>query len=148
VSVEDVTTGNVKCIPLDHLGLSLGPTATYHYMSDGAVGNRIKDFLGMGQAVPYQTIATGLSAQILFRITDAQKAAMLPFTGMKQTHFVEIGRTSSHVLVKLTCGGMIGLPVYSRSYGISALASLLRVITPSMGLQFDDVCVPGPVRVA
>jgi hypothetical protein len=144
VSVEDVITGEVKCIPLDHIGLSLGPTATYHYVNDGAVGNRLKDFLGFGQPVPYQTIATGLSAQVLFRITDARKAAMLPFTGMKQTHFVEIGRTSSHVLVKLTCGGMIGLPVYSRSYGISALASLLRVITPSMGLQFEDVVCAWP----
>ena len=46
--------------------------------------------------------------------------------------------------MKLTCGGVIGLPVYSRSYGISALASILRVITPAMGLQFEDVICAWP----
>jgi hypothetical protein len=144
VEVEDFAAGNVSCIPLDHLGLSLGPTATYRYAEGGGLGAWLKDALGIGKAVPHQTIATGMSAQVLFRITDHKKAAVLPFTGMKQTHFVEIGRTGDRVLMKLTCGGTIGLPVYSRSYGISAIASMLRVITPALGLQFEDVVCAWP----
>ncbi|MFT3986149.1 hypothetical protein [Aestuariivirga sp.] len=127
VTLADPATGSITCLPLDHLGLSLGPTATYRYAQ------------GTASPVPYQTIATGLSAQVLFRITDEAKSRDLPFTGLKQTHFVEIGRSKTHVLMKLTCGGVIGLPVYSRSYGISALASLLRVIGPGVGLMFEDV---------
>jgi|GEM_PF-3691566 len=127
VTLADPSIGEITCLALDHLGLSLGPTATYRYAQ------------GKGSPVPYQTIATGLSAQVLFRITDDAKSRDLPFTGLKQTHFVEIGRSKTHVLMKLTCGGVIGLPVYSRSYGISALASLLRVIGPGVGLAFEDV---------
>jgi hypothetical protein len=144
LAAEDLARGDVKCIPVDHLGLSLGPTATFHYATNrgGDVGaNRL--FRGC-RPVPYQTIATGMSAQVRFRITDPKRVAVLPFTGMKQTHFVEIGRSSSHVLMKLTCGGMIGLPIYSRSYGISAIASMLRVITPGMGLRFEDVICAWP----
>lgn len=144
VEIEDFAAGRISCIPVDSLGLSLGPTATYGYAGDGGFVNRMKDALGIGQPVPYQTIATGMSAQVLFRITDPGKAAVLPFTGMKQTHFVEIGRTTDRVLMKLTCGGMIGLPVYSRSYGISAITSMLRVITPALGLEFEDVVCAWP----
>jgi hypothetical protein len=144
VAIQNLRTGEIECVPADHLGLSLGPSATYHYARTGAAVNRLADALQLDLPVPYQTIATGLSAQILFRITDADRARQLPFTGMKQTHFVEIGRTDTHVLMKLTCGGMIGLPVYSRSYGISALASILRVLTPDAGLQFEDVICAWP----
>lgn len=141
---EDLVSGTITCLPVDYLGLSLGPTATFHYPNASSAYDRIKDRLSIGLPVPYQTIATGLSAQVLFRIVDKSKTINLPFTGMKQTHFVEIGRTDSHVLMKLTCGGVIGLPVYSRSYGISAMASLLRVIGPGTGLEFEDVVCAWP----
>ena len=144
VRIEDIRTGDADCLPLDYLGLSLGPSATYCFAEAHTVWDKVRDSLKIGLPVPYQTIATGLSAQVLFRITDAARARQLPFTGMKQTHFVEIGRTGSHVLMKLTCGGMIGLPVYSRSYGLSALASILRVLTPASGLQFEDVVCAWP----
>jgi hypothetical protein len=144
VVIEDLRSRESRCVPVDHLALSLGPTATYHYETPPRLADRIKDRLEIGLPVPYQTIATGLSAQVLFRITDAARREEIPFTGMKQTHFVEMGRTDTHVLMKLTCGGVIGLPVYSRSYGISALASLLRTITPEMGLQFEDVVCAWP----
>lgn len=144
VAIENCATGELTCVPVDFLALSLGPTATFHYPPAQTAIHHVGDILGIGQPVPHQTIATGMSAQVLFRITDPGKAALLPFTGMKQTHFVEVGRTSSHVVMKLTCGGMIGLPVYSRSYGISALASLLRVMTPDVGLQFEDVICAWP----
>jgi len=144
VVIENVVTGTLECLPADYLGLSLGSTATYHFGRAMTASDRIRDYLQIGLPVPYQTIATGLSAQILFRITDPSRASNLPFTGMKQTHFVEIGRTDTHVLMKLTCGGMIGLPVYSRSYGLSALASILRVLTPERGLQFEDVVCAWP----
>jgi hypothetical protein len=144
VVIESVETGERRCAPVDFLGLSLGPTATFHFAGSGKVRDWIEDKLKVGLPVPHQTIATGISAQVLFRITDPTKAIDIPLTGMKQTHFVEIGRTATHVLMKLTCGGVIGLPVYSRSYGISALASLLRTITPDMGLQFVDVVCAWP----
>jgi hypothetical protein len=134
---EDLLSGTITCLPVDYLGLSLGPTATFHYPKPSSAYYTIKDRLSIGLPVPYQTIATGLSAQVLSRIVDRSKTINLPFTGMKQTHFVEIGRTESHVLMKLTCGGVIGLPVHSRSYGISSLASLLRVIGPGTGLEFE-----------
>jgi hypothetical protein len=141
---EDLLSGGITCLPVDYLGLSLGPTATFHYPTASSAYHKIKDRLSIGLPVPYQTIATGLSAQVLFRIVDRSKTLNLPFTGMKQTHFVEIGRTDTHVLMKLTCGGVIGLPVYSRSYGISAIASLLRVMGPGTGLEFEDVVCAWP----
>ena len=144
VVIQDVVSGAKTCLPVDYLGLSLGPTATYHFDEARAFIDRLCDRFDFGMPVPYQTIATGISAQVLFRIVDQNLARSIPFSGMKQTHFVEMGRTGSHVLMKLTCGGVIGLPVYSRSYGISALASILRVITPAMGLQFEDVICAWP----
>ncbi len=144
IVIEDVASGEKTCLPVDYLGLSLGPTATYHFDEALTFMDRLHDRFDFGLPVPYQTIATGISAQVLFRIVDQNLARCLPFSGMKQTHFVEMGRTSSHVLMKLTCGGVIGLPVYSRSYGISALASILRVLTPAMGLQFEDVVCAWP----
>lgn len=144
VLVENLLTGALDCVPVDYVGLSLGPSATYHYARARGAADRFRDAVNLALPVPYQTIATGLSAQILFTITDADRARQLPFTGMKQTHFVEIGRTRAHVLMKLTCGGMIGLPLYSRSYGLSALASILRVLTPDAGLQFEDVICAWP----
>lgn len=144
VTSQDLTNGEQTCLPVDYLGVSLGPTATYHFEEARTVPDRLRDWLGIASPVPYQTIATGMSAQVLFRIVDQDLARCLPFTGMKQTHFVEIGRTDSHVLMKLTCGGMIGIPVYSRSYGLSALASILRVLTTDTGLQFEDVICAWP----
>lgn len=141
---EDLRGGEVLCLPADYLGLSLGPTATFHYPEASSTLLRFKDRLCIGLPVPYQTIATGLSAQLLFRIVDKARAANLPFTLMKLTHFVEMGRSRSHVLMKLTCGGVIGLPVYSRSYGISALASILRVLGPETGLEFENVVCAWP----
>ena len=45
------------------------------------------------------------------------------------------------MLVKLTSGGNIGLPTYSRNYPVSALAGMLRVLTPDCGLEYvDTVC--------
>ncbi len=145
--VENLSTGQMSLQPLDHLGLSLGSSATYHYHPDldgGPMSRWFNDYLKLGCPVPYQTIATGVTMQILFRITDKQRYRRLPFTGLKQTHFVEIACDAEHVLVKLTSGGNIGLPVYSRSYAISALASLLRIVTPSSGLDFVDVVCAWP----
>lgn len=145
--VEDLSTGRVLFQPLDHLGLSLGSSATYHYHPDlagGPMSRWFNDCLKLGGPVPYQTIATGVTMQVLFRITDRERYRKLPFTGLKQTHFVEIGCDADHVLVKLTSGGNIGLPVYSRSYAIGALASLLRIVTPSSGLAFVDVVCAWP----
>jgi len=52
-----------------------------------------------------------------------------------------------HLLVKLTSGGNIGLPVYSRSYAIRALAGLLRVVQPDSGLTYlGTVCAWPCVR--
>jgi hypothetical protein len=145
--VENLSTGCVSFQPLDYLGLSLGSSATYHYHPDlggGPMSRWFNDCLKLGWPVPYQTIATGVTMQILFRITDKGRYRKLPFTGLKQTHFVEIACDADHVLVKLTSGGNIGLPVYSRSYAISALASLLRIVTPSSGLAFVDVVCAWP----
>ena len=147
IVVEDIATGGHTFLPLDHLGLSLGSSATYHYHADlsgGPVTRLLDRRLKLGWPVPYQTIATGVSMQVLFRITDQARFGKLPFTGLKQTHFVEIGRDEHHMLVKLTSGGNIGLPVYSRSYAISALASLLRIVTPDSGLSFVDVVCAWP----
>lgn len=144
IVIQDVANGEKTCLPVDYLGLSLGPTATYHFDETRNFMDGLCDRFDFDLPVPYQTIATGLSAQVLFRIVDQDLARSIPFSGMKQTHFVEMGRTASHVLMKLTCGGVIGLPVYSRSYGISALASILRVLTPAMGLQFEDVICAWP----
>ena len=47
-------------------------------------------------------------------------------------------------MVKLTGGGNIGTKYYSRSYGINALANMLRVITPESGLTFYDVVSAWP----
>ncbi|MGK2952134.1 MAG: hypothetical protein ACSLEZ_07085 [Thiobacillus sp.] len=147
VMVENISTGGMSFQPIDHLGLSLGPSATYHYHPDlcgGPTSSWFSDHLKLGWPVPYQTIATGVTMQVLFRITDKDRYHKLPFTGLKQTHFVEIGSDANHVLVKLTSGGNIGLPVYSRSYAISALASLLRIVTPNSGLSFIDVVCAWP----
>lgn len=144
VVTESPESATSQCHPVDYVALSLGPTATYHYGNEKGLFSKLADRMSVGLPVPYQTIATGISAQVLFRIVDFEKAKVIPFTGMKQTHFVEIGRTRSHLLMKLTCGGVVGIPVYSRSYGISALASLLRTITPEMGLQFEDVICAWP----
>ncbi len=144
IVTQDLVSGEKMCLPVDYLGLSLGPTATYHFDAARTFMDRLCDRFDYALPVPYQTNATGMSAQILFRIVDQNLARCIPFSGMKQTHFVEMGRTNSHVLMKLTCGGVVGLPVYSRSYGISALASILRVITPAMGLQFEDVICAWP----
>jgi hypothetical protein len=145
--VEDLLTGRMFFQPVDHLGLSLGPSATYRYhpvLRGGPISRGIGDQLKLGWPVPYQTIATGVTVQVLFRISDRERYGKLPFTGLKQTHFVEIGSNETHVLVKLTSGGNIGLPVYSRSYAISALASLLRIVTPDSGLSFVDVVCAWP----
>ena len=144
VALENLRTGERTFLVLDHLCLSLGPTATFHYDRAKSMLSRLADRLRFDLPVPHQTIATGLSAQLLFRITDPDRVRNLPFTGMKQTHFVEVGRTSSHLVMKLTCGGVIGLPVYSRSYAISALASILSILTPDCGLAFEDVVCAWP----
>lgn len=147
VTVEDLATGRRVFQPVDHLGLSLGPSATYRYhpaLCGGPISRGIGDRLKSGWPVPYQTIATGVTMQVLFRISDRARYGKLPFTGLKQTHFVEIGSDGTHFLVKLTSGGNIGLPVYSRSYAISALASLLRIVTPDSGLSFVDVVCAWP----
>lgn len=145
--IEDFTTGRTSFQPLDHLGLSLGPSATYHYhpqMAGAPISRWLDGALEPRSPVPHQTIATGVTMQVLFRIVDRQRHRAFPFTGMKQTHFVEIGSNTEHVLVKLTAGGNIGLPVYSRSYAISALANLLRIVTPDSGLSFVDVVCAWP----
>jgi len=147
VGVEELSTGRRFFQPVDHLGLSLGPSATYRYhpeLCGGPIARGIGDRLKFGWPVPYQTIATGVTMQVLFRISDKERYGKLPFTGLKQTHFVEIGSDETHVLVKLTSGGNIGLPVYSRSYAISALANLLRIVTPDSGLSFADVVCAWP----
>jgi len=140
VLVHDQEKNSDVFMPVDYLGLSLGASATYAYQSAPASGPDWRAKL-LGNPVPHQTIATGFSGQILFRITDAEKFSELPHTGLKQVNFVEIGRQGDYLLVKLTSGGNIGLPTYSRSYPISALASMLRVLTPDCGLEYvDTVC--------
>ena len=149
VVLEDFDTGAQHLQPVEHLGLSLGQSATYvwdHGTSAG-FGQRILDRFRFGLPVPHQTIATGATIQVLFRITDKDRFSELPFTGLKQTHFVEMGGDGDHLLVKLTSGGNIGLPVYSRSYAISALAGLLRVVQPDSGLTYlGTVCAWPCVR--
>ena len=147
IRIEDTASHEVVLQPVHNLCLSLGPSATYQFHPElaGSSVNRMLDrHFKLGWPVPYQTIATGVTLQVLFRITDPDRYRALPFTGLKQTHFVEIGSNSQHVLVKLTSGGNIGLPVYSRSYAISAMASLLRIVTPDSGLTFVDVVCAWP----
>jgi len=127
-------------MPVDYLGLSLGASATYEYKPPSVSGADWRHRM-LGSPVPHQAIATGFTGQILFEITDPEKFTELPHTGLKQTHFVEMGRIGNYLLVKLTSGGNIGLPTYSRSYPLSALASMLRVLTPDCGLEYlDTVC--------
>lgn len=142
--MQNQIDGTEEFLPLSYVGLSLGPTATYKFNSANSAINRIKKSLGFAAPVPHQTIATGLSAQLLFKIIDKDKFKRLPYTGLKQTHFVEIGRTDDYILIKLTSGGVIGQPVYSRSYGISAISNMLRILTPDTGLQFIDVACAWP----
>ena len=144
VELEDLLTGRLRFQPVSHLGLSLGPTATYEFEQDFTFVHRIERALKLNAAVPYQTIATGFSAQLLFKITDKSKFKVLPYTGLKQTHFVEIGRNEDFIAIKLTSGGLIGQPIYSRSYAISAMANMLRVLTPDSGLEFYDVICAWP----
>lgn len=144
VEVEDLHARSTSFQPCSYLGLSLGPTATYHYGHAEALTSRLRDSLSWGLPVPYQTIATGFSAQLLFKITDHNRFRQLPFTGLKQTHFVEVGRSGDFIAIKLTSGGVIGQPVYSRSYAISAIANMLRILTPDTGLEFYDVICAWP----
>lgn len=144
LEIEDLPTGECRYQPCTHLGLSLGPTATFEYETATSFIERLKDKMSIGLPVPYQTIATGFTAQLLFQITDHRKFYQLPFTGLKQTHFVEIGRSKNFIAIKLTSGGVIGQPVYSRSYGISAIANMLRILTPDSGLEFYDVICAWP----
>ncbi len=140
LTVENVLTSQTEFIPLDYLGLSLGQSATYRYThSQRNWVNKLQDKFSLSQPVPYQTIATGFSGQILFKITNKDKFKILPYTGLKQTHFVEIGRSQDFILVRLTSGGNIGLPTYSRSYAISAISNMLRILTPDCGLEFYSV---------
>ncbi len=147
VLLYDQEKKNETFLPTDYLGLSLGASATYKYQSSSAPGYYDWRTKMLGQPVPHQTIATGFSGQILFKITDSAKFTELPHTGLKQTHFVEMGRHGNYLLVKLTSGGNIGLSTYSRSYPISALAGMLRVLTPDCGLEYvDTVCAWPCVR--
>lgn len=147
VRIEDLASGQTLFQPVEHLGLSLGPSATYHchpQLAGGPVSRALDHVFGRDWPVPRQTIATGVTMQVLFRINGQRPYRALPFTGLKQAHFVEIASDAQHVLVKLTSGGNIGLPVYSRSYAISALANLLRIVTPDSGLSFVDVVCAWP----
>ncbi len=139
VRLEHLETGRTELRPVDHLCLTLGPTATYTYASRPRGLDRLRDSLGANAPLPRQTIATGATMHVLFRITDREAFKTLPHTDLKQTHFVEIAEHEDWLLVKLTAGGNIGLPVYSRSYAISALASMFRVLTPETGLSFHSV---------
>ena len=144
VEVEDLSNGELELLPCSFLALSLGPTATFNYDTQENIFQNIQRLMGIGCPIPHQTIATGFSAQVLFRIIDHSKFRELPFTGLKQTHFVEVGRSEEFIAVKLTAGGVIGLPVYSRSYAISAIANMLRVLTSDTGLAFYDVVCAWP----
>jgi hypothetical protein len=88
--------------------------------------------------------ATGVTAQLLFRITDPKRFETMPHTGLKQTHFVEVGRWKDLLALKLTSGGNIGQAVYSRSYALGALSNLFRILTPGCGLEFLDVVCAWP----
>ena len=145
VQIRDLRSGEDRFLPVDRLGLSLGPTATYRFSRERAgIWQRACDRMGIRQPVPHQTIATGFSGQLLFRIKDHDRFRRMPQTGLKQTHFVEIGRAGDHMIVKLTSGGNIGLPVYSRSYALGALANMFRVLTEGCGLDFIDVVCAWP----
>jgi hypothetical protein len=139
ILLEDLRNRETHFTPLSYLALSLGPSATYHFPAPQSLWEKLCDKFLLRQAVPHQTIASGLSCQLLFRINDPVKFKTLAHTGLKQAHFTEIGSDGKHIIIKLTSGGMIGLPVYSRSYGICALANLLRALGPDSGLTFIDV---------
>jgi len=142
VLVKDMLSGTSNFIPVDFLGLSLGSKVNYTFRKKYINASLYKKNLSKYVLpVPYQTIATGFSGQILFEIIDKDKFDTLPHSGLKQTHFVEIGRSDTHLLVKLTAGGNIASYKYSRSYAINALANMLRVLTPDCGIQYvDTVC--------
>ena len=150
--LTDTITLEKELLPITSLGLSLGPKVKYRYKhSQGIKTPLINKYYnlctqGVDATAPigYQTLATGISCQILFKITDPKKFTEFPFTSLKQTHFVEIASNDDFVLVKLTGGGNIGTKYYSRSYGINALANMLRVITPESGLTFYDVVSAWP----
>ncbi|GAB4513312.1 MAG: hypothetical protein Tsb0019_10530 [Roseibium sp.] len=145
VQVRDQRSGACRLVPVDYLGLSLGPTATYRFSVGGAGRwRRLCDRLGLLRPVPHQTVATGFSGQLLFRIRDKDRFRRMPQTGLKQTHFVEVGRAGDFLILKLTSGGNIGVPVYSRSYALGALANMFRVLTEGCGLDFLDVVCAWP----
>jgi hypothetical protein len=144
VKAENLLTGEKRFVPLSYLGLSLGPTATYRFSRATTWWQAVCDKLLIKQPVPHQTIATGFTSQLLFKIVDPEKYRVLPHTGLKQTHFVEIGRWDKFVVLKLTSGGNIGLPLYSRSYALGALANMFRLLTPGCGLEFQDVVCAWP----
>ncbi len=139
VWVEDSKSLNKELIAITSLGLSLGPKAHYVYKP-----NQNKQGVDSLGPIPHQTLATGVSCQILFKITDKEKFNSLPYTGLHQAHFVEMASNDNFVLVKLTGGGNIADQRYSRSYAINALADMLRVITPECGLTFYDVISAWP----
>ncbi len=145
IKIRDLRSGESRFINVDRLGLTLGPTATFRFSTEQArFWPRFFTKLGLGRPVPHQTIATGFSGQLLFRIKDHDRFRQMPHTGLKQTHFVEIGRHGDHVIVKLTSGGNIGLPVYSRSYALGALANMFRILNEGCGLDFLDVVCAWP----
>ncbi|MCX2978918.1 hypothetical protein [Candidatus Marimicrobium litorale] len=143
---QDIITKEVYFLPLSYLGLTLGPTATYEFSKANTPWEKLCDRIKIKQPVPHQTIATGCSAQILCRVDEQAGDWLehLPHTGLKQTHIVEIARHGPYILFKLTAGGNIGLPWYSRSYGISALANFSRVWPPGCGIVFVDVICAWP----
>jgi hypothetical protein len=144
VRLEDLESKESEVVPLSHIALSLGPTARYRFARASSRWQAFCDALQIFQPVPHQVIATGVTAQLLFRITDPQRFEKMPHTGLKQTHFVEVGRWQDLIVLKLTSGGNIGLPVYSRSYALGALANLFRILTPGCGLEFADVICAWP----
>ncbi len=139
---------NKRFIPVDYLGLSLGYNADYTFSKKsndaGLLGKFLNKVINYNRPVPYQTIATGVSCQVLFKITDKNKFDKLPHSGLKQTHFVEMGSDNEHLLVKLTAGGNISNKKYSRSYALSALSNMMRVLTPECGLEYIDVVSAWP----
>ena len=144
VWVKDTKTANKQLIAITSLGLSLGPKAHYVYKNQTHNNSDNKQGVDGLSPIPHQTLATGVSCQILFKITDKEKFSSLPYTGLNQAHFVEMASNDNYVLVKLTGGGNIADKNYSRSYPINALADMLRVITPECGLTFYDVISAWP----
>ena len=136
IQLHDQTNDTTQFLPITHLGLSLGPKVTYRYKNRQGFAKQ--------QPVPRQILATGVSCQVLFKITDHNRFSEFPFTGAQQTHFVEMAHNNDYVLVKLTGGGNIADTHYSRSYAINALANLLSVIQPDSGLAFFDVVCAWP----